>query len=168
MADIRKAMPNILKWEGGYSNDKDDSGGCTMKGVTISVYRKYYGKEKTCNDLRMITDDQWLTIFRNGYWNKVQGDRIENQSIANLCVDMCWGSGPVTAIKKIQRCLGCKSIDGIVGTETLGKLNNGNRRETFEKLWNMRKLWLCNIAQVGNNGKFLKGWLNRLNTYTFE
>lgn len=32
MADYRKLKPFILKWEGGYVNDKDDLGGATNKG----------------------------------------------------------------------------------------------------------------------------------------
>lgn len=166
MADVSKLAPLILKWEGGYANDKDDKGGCTMKGVTIAVFRKYYGNYKTCNDLKNITDTQWLHILKTGYWDKMKADQIENQSIANLCVQMCWGSGPVTAIKKIQSCLGANP-DGIVGPKTLALLNAPNRKATFDKLWNMRRTWFINIAKVGNNQKFLKGWLNRLNDYKF-
>lgn len=166
MADINKLIPLILKWEGGYVNDKDDKGGCTMKGITIATFRKYYGQLKTCNDLRNISDYQWKRILKAGYWDKMQADKITNQSIANLCVQMCWGSGPITAIKKIQACLGTKP-DGIVGPKTLTLLNNKDYKRTFDKLWNMRKIWLTNIAQVGNNKKFLKGWLNRLNDYKF-
>lgn len=167
MANVSKLAPLILKWEGGYVNDKDDKGGCTMKGVTIAVFRKYYGDYKTCNDLKNITDTQWLHILKTGYWDKMKADQIENQSIANLCVQMCWGSGPVTAIKKIQSCLGTNP-DGIVGPKTLALLNAPNRKATFDKLWNMRRAWFMNIAKVGNNQKFLKGWLNRLNDYKFH
>lgn len=166
MADINKLIPLILKWEGGYVNDKDDAGGCTMKGITINTFRQYYGKHKTCADLKLITDTQWRHILKHGYWDKMHADEIHNQSIANLCVQMCWGSGPVTAIKKIQSCLGV-TVDGIVGTNTLNALNNTNYKNTFDKLWNMRKVWLTNIAMHGNNQKFLKGWLNRLNDYKF-
>lgn len=166
MADINKLIPLILKWEGGYANDPDDSGGCTMKGVTISTFRQFYGRTKTCADLRKITNEQWMHIFKTGYWDKMRADEIENQSIANLCVQMCWGSGPITAIRKIQNCLGV-SVDGVVGTNTLKALNGPNPKQIFDKLWNMRKLWLINIAQVGNNQKFLRGWLNRLNDYKF-
>ena len=166
MANIDKLVPLIKKWEGGYANDPDDAGGCTMKGITIGTFRKYYGNNKTCSDLRNITDTQWLHILKVGYWDKMQADNIVNQSIANLCVQMCWGSGPVTAIKKIQSCLGV-TPDGVVGPKTLALLNNQNYKQTFDKLWNMRKAWLINIAQIGNNKKFLNGWLNRLNDYKF-
>ncbi len=104
MASAKKAIPNILRWEGGYSSHSADTdGGCTMKGITLITFRRYYGKGKTCDDLKRITDDQWYHIFRAGYWDRLNGDKIENQSIADLCVDMCWGSGTVTAIAERAR-----------------------------------------------------------------
>ena len=165
MANAELMVPFIKKWEGGYVNDPDDSGGCTMAGITIGTYRKYYGSKKTCTDLRFITPKEWLHIFKKGYWDKMKADQIENQSVAQLCVDMCWGSGPITSIKKIQSALGLKA-DGIVGPITLGALNSDPER-VFYILWNMRKSWLEKIALKGNNKKFLRGWLNRLNDIKF-
>jgi lysozyme family protein len=80
---------------------------------------------------------------------------------------MCWGSGPITAIKKIQKCLNLR-VDGVVGTDTLNALNSPNSEVVFNKLWEMRRIWLINIATIGNNHIFLKGWLNRLNDYKFS
>lgn len=159
-------VPFIRKWEGGYVNDPDDSGGCTMAGITIGTYRKYYGSKKTCRDLKFITQKEWLHIFKKGYWDKMKADQIENQSVAQLCVDMCWGSGPITSIKKIQSAIGV-TADGIVGPKTLAALNSCPET-IFNILWNMRKEWLEKIAQKGNNKKFLKGWMNRLNDIKFQ
>ena len=80
---------------------------------------------------------------------------------------MGWGSGPVTAIKRIQQCLGCKA-DGIVGPKTLAALNGDNKEEIFNRLWTMRKEWLIRISKIGNNKKYLKGWLRRLDSIKFE
>lgn len=168
MANAEKAMPIILKWEGGYSDHPNDSGGCTMRGITIGTFRRYYGKDKTCDDLRRISDDQWLHIFKSGYWDKMKCDFIENQSLANLVIDMGWGSGTVTAIKKIQKCLGT-TADGIVGPKTLALLNAPDREATFNKLWEMRRLWFNNIVKNNPSQKvFLNGWLRRLNDYKYE
>ena len=153
------------KWEGGWSVDPDDNGnknnGCTMSGITLTTFKKYYGKEKTCDDLKKLTDAQWSNIFRKGYYDKCKCDSINNPAIALLVCQCAWGSGPQTAIKKIQNCLGCKA-DGIIGPITLQKINHPNSQYVFQRLWEMRYVWLCNIASVGNNKKFLKGWLRRL------
>lgn len=167
MADAKLMIPFIKKWEGGYANDPDDKGGCTMMGVTIKVYQKYFGKDKTCEDLKHITDEEWLTIFKDGYWTPWKADEINNQSIAQLCVDMGWGSGPKTAIKKVQECLGCKP-DGIVGPKTLAALNAQPSAGVFRKLWVMRYQWFHQIAKSGNNKKFLRGWLCRLNDIKYR
>lgn len=158
----------IRKWEGkSFVNDPDDKGGATKWGVTLKTFQKAFGKNKTAEDLKNITEEQWDTVCRKYYYDKMHADEIENKSIALLCVQMCWGSGTQTAIKKIQNCLGCKA-DGVVGPITLGKLNAINSADTFRKLWSMRYVWLCNIASVGNNKKFLRGWLNRLNDIKYQ
>lgn len=167
MAEAKLMVPFIKKWEGGWANDPDDVGGCTMSGVTIGTFQKYFGKDKTCYDLRQLTEGEWLYIFKNGFWDKMKADQIENQSIAQLCVDMCWGSGSYWAIRKMQRAIGVKD-DGIIGPKTLAALNKEPHKEVFDKIWNMRYAWLCNIAKKGNNKKFLKGWLNRLNDIKYD
>lgn len=157
----------FFKWEGGYSNHPLDTGGCTMRGITLATYRRYYGKNKTCQDLKKITDEEWMHIFKKGYYDKAKCDKINNDSIALLVCDMCWGSGPVTTIKKIQYELGCK-VDGIIGRETLAALND-NDSEVFNRLWKMRYEWFHKIvANRPSNKVFLKGWLNRLNDIKFQ
>lgn len=162
MGDYKKLMPIVLKWEGGYCGNIDGMI-CTMKGVTLATFRKYYGKTKTCSDLKKITNEQWGRIFKEGYWNKWKGDEIKSQSIANLLVDWCWTSGAY-GIKYPQRVLGVKD-DGIVGTKTIAAINNyPNQKELFIKLWNRRKKHFEDIAKNGKE-KFLKGWLNRLSDF---
>lgn len=165
MADYKKLKPIILKWEGGWANVPGDKGGCTMRGVTIATFRRYYGKSKTCGDLRRLTDTQWDYVFVNGYWNKWRASDIKNQSIANLLVDWYWTSG-VYGIKYPQRVLGVVD-DGIVGPKTIAAINNyPDQEELFEKLWNRRKKHFESIAK-GSNAKFLRGWLNRLSDFKF-
>ena len=149
-------IPHIKKWEGGWSNRPTDKGGPTMMGVTLATFRQYFGAEKTIADLRNITEDQWMYIFKNKYWDWMQADKIQNQSVAELCVDMLWMSGQITAIKKIQAALGC-TVDGVVGPKTLAAINRDSAY-AFHALWTMRYDWLCRIA-YGDN---LNGWLNRL------
>ena len=41
MADIKKLIPFLLKWEGGFVNDPVDLGGATNKGITIKTFISY-------------------------------------------------------------------------------------------------------------------------------
>jgi len=162
MASYKKLKPIILKWEGGYAGNIDGMI-CTMKGVTLATFRKYFGKTKNCKDLRNISDSQWDSIFIQGFWNRWSADAIKCQSIANLLVDWVWASG-VYGIKYPQRVLGV-TADGIVGPKTIAAINNyPNQKELFQKLWNRRKKHFESIA-TGNKKKFLNGWLNRLNDF---
>lgn len=166
MAQPEKLIPIILKWEGGYAPDIDGKT-CTMKGVTLATFRQYFGRNKTCSDLRRITDEQWKHIFKNGYWNKWKADSIDNQSIANLLVDWVFMSG-VWGIKYPQRILGVKD-DGIVGNKTLSAINNHpDQEQLFNDLWNGRKRYFENLAKRNpSKRKFLNGWLRRLSDYRY-
>jgi len=165
MAVYTKIIKKILKWEGGYAGNIDGAT-CTMKGVTLATYRRFFGKEKTCKDLKEITQAEWDYIFKKGFWDRCKADDIENQSIAELLVDWCWTSG-VWGIKFPQRVLGVKD-DGIVGPKTLAAINDyEDQEELFNKLWNRRKKHFQDIAK-GGKAKFLGGWLNRLNDFKYR
>lgn len=56
MADKNKLIPMIKKWEGGYGEHPNDHGGATNSGVTIAVFQSVYGKNKTKNDLKKMTN----------------------------------------------------------------------------------------------------------------
>ena len=167
MADKKKLIPIIKRWEGGYSDNPNDRGGATNSGVTLAVYQSVYGKNKTKNDLKRMTNDQWNYIFTKLYWNKWKADEIKNQSIANILVDWIWMSGLGT-IKKIQSLFGL-TADGIVGNKTISYINSNNQEEIFKKIWNRRKSFYESLVKNNPSQKvFLKGWMNRLNTYKFQ
>ena len=167
MADKNKLIPIIKRWEGGYSDNPNDRGGATNSGVTLAVYQSVYGKNKTKNDLKKMTNDQWDYIFTKLYWNKWKADEIKNQSIANILVDWVWMSGLGT-IKKIQSLFGL-TADGIVGNKTISYINSHDQEEVFNKNWNRRKSFYESLVKNNPSQKvFLKGWMNRLNTFKFQ
>lgn len=166
MADYEKLIPTVLKYEGGYASNIDGKI-CTMKGVTLDIYRKYFGRQKTCKELKGISNAEWEYIFKEGFWDRWKADEINNQSIANLLVDWCWTSG-IYGIKYPQRILGVKD-DGIVGDKTIAAVNNyPNQKELFDKLWNRRKKHFEDIAKTHNRAKFLNGWLRRLLAFKYS
>lgn len=166
MAQLLKLKPFILKWEGGYCNDPDDRGGATNMGVTIATFRTYFGQDKTVADLKAMTDEQWMRIFADGFWNPCHADEIVNQALANIIVDMAFNSGTKNAIRRVQSAIGVQA-DGIVGRITLGKLN-AEPRWCFDRVWNMRKAYYESIvARNPSQKKFLKGWMNRLKSYKY-
>lgn len=168
MADYRKLKPFILRWEGGYTWHKADKGGPTNKGITIATFRQFYGKGKTINDLKRLTDEQWDYIFKRGFWLPFKADNITSQGIANICVDWAWASGTVTAIRQVQRLLRV-SVDGKVGPQTVNAINNADAKTLFKRIKEQRIVFVENIVKRDPTQKrWLDGWKNRINAVPFE
>jgi len=166
MADIRKIIPYIKKWEGGFSDHAADRGKATMCGITLNtfiLYRKAKGlPEPTVTDLKNISEEEWMAILKWGYWDYWKADNIVSQSLANILVCWAWGSGAITSIKQFQKIMGLVQ-DGIVGPITLGTINNANQVALFNKIWLARKDFFVDIVERDRSQMvFLKGWLNRL------
>lgn len=171
MADINELVPLIFKWEGNWSEHKNDKGGATNMGITLSTWKTQgYDKDGDgdidINDLKLITKQDVIELLRKGYWNRWRADTINNQSIANLLVDWVWNSGS-HGIKIPQRVLGV-TVDGVVGSKTIAKINSSNQEQLFNKLKQARRAF---FIQITRNDKsqlvFLKGWLNRLDSFKF-
>lgn len=176
MADYKQIIPFIKKWEGGLSRITNDSaskntcptpfkgqtGWHTNQGITYLSWCSIFGQNNDARFYAMSSED-WNTVFKKGYWDAVKGDQIQKQSIANVLVSWAWGSGPVTAIKQIQKVLGI-SADGVIGNQTLTAINNADERELFAKCIKQREQFFRQIA-VGKNAVFLNGWLNRLRNF---
>ena len=171
MADIKRLIPHILKWEGGFANDPADLGGATYRGITLATYEAYCRKKgyprPTVERLKNMPMEQWEDILKTMYWDKWKADAIRSQSVANMLVDWLWGSG-IYAIKIPQQMLGV-SVDGIVGPKTIEAVNRRNPREFFDALKAERGAYYERICvSRPANRKFLKGWLNRLNSLKWE
>lgn len=166
MADFRRYIPTLQKWEGGWSDKKEDKGGATMKGVTLATFQAYYGAHRTKEDLRKITDEQWEFIMKI-YWNRCKADQIRNQSIAEIFVDWHINAG-VNAIKQVQKAF-MLDADGIVGPKTLSVLNSPDAERVFTRIKIARESYYRNVCLCNpSQGKFLAGWLNRTNSFVFN
>lgn len=193
MANIELLIPHILTWEigltaqermlgtaramydsvakRGYHNKATDLGGPTMVGVTLNTYTEYCRKKgrpaPTVDSLKKLGFEDWKAIMKEMFWNPINADQINNQSIAELLVDWRWVNGGA-AVRAAQRILGLNG-DGIVGPKTLRALNTGNLKETFEKLQEARRQSYHKIVAARPSQKVnLQGWLNRTNSFTFK
>ncbi len=167
MADFKKYAPKLLQLEGGFVNHPEDKGGITNCGITLETFRSFFGQDKTVKDLQSMNYGMWKDIIKAGYWDKVKGDEIENQSLAELIADWCVNSG-LSAIRKVQDVLGCKP-DGIVGPITLSLINSSDAEKLHERIWNARHQFYINIVKRNPRQKvFMNGWMNRLNRFKFS
>jgi lysozyme family protein len=167
MADFLKLAPFTKKWEGGFVNHPSDPGGATMAGVTLKTFRQFYGQNKTVEDLKKITDEQWAEVMRS-YWNAIQGDKINSQSVANALGDWAVNSGKTAPSKAVQRLIGVV-IDGTIGPVTLAAINRVNAQTLFSQIQKARIDFVEDIVRRKPEMKvFLKGWLNRINNLKFQ
>ena len=83
-----KEYPQMLKFilarEGGYSNNKDDLGGETNKGITHTTYNSYRrSKGLPTQSVKYISEDEMQEIYYNNYYKaseKYRGLSIEKMT----------------------------------------------------------------------------------------
>ena len=147
----------------------------TNKGITWSTFKglsSKLGYSATCDNFLKMPDSIWGKIYKDGYWNPMQGDRIQNQAIANSFVEMAWGSGvgsntstrgAIAYLKNFFKSKYNKSFDTITQiVDYVNELDNsGQTPQLFEKLYDFRKSLYTSFNQPSN----LKGWINRLDSF---
>ena len=169
MANLNLFAPKLFHWEGLFTNDPKDHGGPTNMGITLSTWRQVgYDKDGDGDidiyDLHQLTKDDVLEILRIAYWNRWHADEINNQPLADILVDWLWCSGK-WGITIPQRLLGVPE-DGIVGPQTLQRLNNINPNKFLMQIYNARVIFILNIIKKDPTQKrFERGWFNRLNDF---
>lgn len=171
MADPKKLIPFILRWEGGFVNDPDDLGGATNKGITIGTFGEYRRRKglpsPTVQELKNLLENEWYKIFKTMYWDRWRADEIKNQSVASILVDWVWASG-VHGIRRPQIILGVVS-DGIVGAKTIAALNAAYPERLFEAIKADRARFIDEICKARpKNEKYRRGWMNRINAIKYE
>lgn len=133
------ALTFTLGFEGGFANHPDDPGGATMKGVTLSTFRRYK-PGATVAELKAISNDMLQRIYRDGYWNEIEGDRLA-AGVDGATFDYAVNSGPGAAKKSLLAVIG------------------GPAHETVRKLCKRR----LSIYQTFRHWKtFGKGWTRRV------
>jgi len=170
MANFYTADKITAKAEGGYQDNPKDKGNFyngvligTNHGITPAVYKEYYGKVPTVAEMKALPATEAQKIRKKLYWDKIKGDLVSNQSIANIWYDDAINGGVYDAAKDMQRTLGIKQ-DGIVGSDTISKVNNyTNQLELFNKY----KLLRADEYKSFNNPEFEAGWLKRLDKFSF-
>ena len=184
MAELSIAESKTLKWEGGYCNVAGDRGGETIFGIARNMHPKlslwgimdtykrnyesfrkphYKELEKLCLGNAEFKKEMH-NFYRKEFWDKIKGDLIESQEVANALYDFAVNSGVSKAVKSIQEILGI-AVDGNLGAKTIAAINSKYSKELCNKLCDKRAAFFEAIAKKGENAKFLKGWLNRVKDF---
>jgi lysozyme family protein len=155
MADFGPAVAKTLIREGGsrFTDNADDRGGATKYGISQRAYPNL--------DIANLTEDGARAIYKRDYWDKVCGDLLKSQAVAENVFDTAVNMGSTTATKLVQMILGI-AIDGKFGPGTLDAANKTDEKAflsefTLAKV--ARYAAICNKDR--SQAKFLLGWINR-------
>lgn len=111
MADFKIAFDITNKNEGTYSNDSLDNGGETYCGISrknfphwegwieIDEYKINVSNFPSCLKLNEYLPEMIESFYKENFWDKIRGDEIPNQDLANQTYDMSVNSGVHEALK---------------------------------------------------------------------
>ena len=155
--NFESSLKHVLVHEGGWSDHPKDPGGATMKGVTLAVFRRHYGADRTKDDLRNISDEQLGHIYRTGYWDKCKCDELP-AGVDYAVFDAAVNSGPGRGAKWLQAAVGAKQ-DGGVGPNTLAKVATHDPKTIIGDMLDQRLKFLQRLSTWSTFGK---GWSRRV------
>ena len=136
------ALKTTLKFEGGYSNNKNDKGGATNYGITQSSYNSWRKRNGLASQsVKNITQDEVKKIYYNDYWLASGANKASDPKMAVAIFD--------TAV-----------LHGVGGAKKLLSQSGG----TFDGLLQARRDKYSRIVASDSSQKtFYKGWNNRVN-----
>lgn len=176
MAQFEKAFLKTAAFEGGYANHPNDKGGETYKGIARNMWGSWAGwkiidryntsphSSKQMNAVlggNMELEDMVEEFYRAHFWNKIKGDDLNNQLIADNIYDFAVNSGVSRAVKYAQRIVGVIE-DGIIGTQTIKAINKNI--EGFVTKYKAARLSFLEkiVARDESQSVFMKGWTARV------
>lgn len=128
--NITDTITELIKREGGYSNDPKDAGGETKCGITVAVARAFGYAGPMASMTQQVARD----IYAQRYWHQPRFDDIDmvSELVAEELLDTGVNMGTGTAGKFLQRALNVLNqgdkvypniaVDGAVGNMTIAAL----------------------------------------------
>jgi lysozyme family protein len=170
MAHFDVFLPMLLGFEGGYVDDPTDPGGETNKGVTMVTFQhcsnSLLGIDPTSGNLKALTDSQAGIIYAALYWDKVQGNLIQSQDLADNVCDFYVNAGThaTSLLQQVMKDMGASIVvDGVIGAASLQALSTLPQNPVYQAY---RQGRVDYYQQLGLRfPQFLKGWLNRANSF---
>lgn len=151
MTDV---IGDVIKREGGYSNDPVDAGKETQFGISkVSNPDAWKNGPPTEAEARAIYEAKY--IDKPGFRN------IKDKQLQTQLIDFGINSGIYIAVQKLQEILGV-TADGVLGPKTLAALDAHHADDINTALAVARMKMICKIVQKNpTNIKFLLGWISR-------
>lgn len=174
MATFKIAFDKTSVFEGGYVFNPNDKGGETFRGIARNFFPKWDGwtiidkmkKSNPTNFDKLLMSDVELTnsvmnFYKENFWDKIMGDLIADQSVANNMYDFAVNSGVSRAVKYAQTIVK-STVDGQMGPHTVDAINTFGAESFVREYKKARMDFLYKIVQDNPSQKmFLAGWTSR-------
>ena len=118
--------------EGGWSDDPQDPGKATNKGITLATLSEHEGHQATVQDLLDMTEATRIAICTVKYFRPLSCESL-SQAVALMVYDFGFNDGIGTSARLLQGILGVKQ-DGNIGKITVAAANEVNQLELVSKL----------------------------------
>lgn len=154
---FQRCVALIMELEGGdrYTNDPQDPGGETKYGISKRAFPQ--------EDIRGLTLERAMGIYRDRYWGPIRGDRLPPQLA--LCVfDCAVNQGQGAAIRLLQCAVRAKE-DGVMGDKTIHLVERMDAKGLLADYMCRR---VHRYLLSDDYAQFGKGWVRRLFRITYE
>jgi len=174
MEVYEKALKVLLKHEGGYVNNTNDSGGETYKGVSRKWFPKFKGWEiiDTYEDKTKLGDSVELQeaisdFYYSYFWYKLKLDDVKDPFVASMIFGYSVSAGKKQIVRKVQRIVSTNP-DGLIGNLTLTAINSMDPKAFVHHFLLEMFEFYTQVAKKGNNRLFLMGWMNRVSATYYD
>lgn len=169
IGNFKKALHFTLNWEGGFSDNPNDYGGRTNKGITQTEYNSYCERNGLAKkDVKYITDTEVEDIYFADYWKSSKAINMEwPLCLVHFDTAVNFGIGGATTF--VQEALDIK-MDGQWGSQTQKAFDNfTDKKKLAGKIIDGRINYRYNrVNENPSQQIFLAGWLNRDNALKKE
>jgi lysozyme family protein len=139
--NFKKSLAFTLKWEGGYSDDKDDKGGETKFGISK--------KSHPGLDIKAINKQRATEIYWKDYWLGSEAHKLEWPLCAAVFDAAVLHGGP--------------RADDMYRTSIKIDIKLSNKDRAL-KICDLRENLMHRLVDKNpKNKKWIKGWVNRVN-----
>lgn len=155
-------ITDILEREGGFVDHPADKGKATKFGITLGTLSDYRKQSCTVEDVRQLSATEARLIYEQNYIKAPGFDRIASDALRATLVDFGVHSGPIAAIRALQKAVGVPA-DGMLGgqTEAAANLLDGRRLALKVLAGRARKLGRI-ITDDPTQAAFAAGWMDRV------
>jgi len=139
----------------------------------IDAYKAEHGKIRHNQNLNIAELYELVKAFyRHTFYHTNHIESINHGALQEIIFDWCVNSGRYGS-KGVQKVLNSDfghrlTVDGIIGKKTLSAIDSCDPHLLFTSIKQARIDFYIAISKKGQNEKFLKGWLKRIEGIGFE